>query len=329
MDLILLAAGNSTRYNTTRPKYWLTMYDGRFMIEHAIDPFRAKVEKIHIVIQQAHDEQYNVRHTLERIYGEQVDVVILPAVSTGPAMSALMAMPKKDTPVFIKDCDNFFNVDLVPGNSICVIPSVPDLARSYVNVVDGKVTAIEEKSVISNIACAGGYSFASSEAYTRATWNVITHKVGEVFISHVIHELLQTQEFSTVQVNDYVDLGVHDKFVEYNRLHKTVFCDIDGVVVKNQAEFFKPFYTDEPNPIWPNCTKLLAMQQEGAQLIFTTSRKEKFRKVTANTLDKIGFKNYQLLMGLNHSQRVLINDYAATNPFPSAVAISIPRDSIL
>jgi hypothetical protein len=305
------------------------MYDGRFMIEHAIDQFRTRVDKIRVVIQQAHDEQYNVRHTLEHIYGTQVIVTMLPEVSVGPAMSAVSAMPKTDTPVFIKDCDNFFDFDLVAGNTICVIDSAPDLARSYVNVVDDKVVAIEEKSVISNLACAGGYGFASSNAFVRAAWDAVAHKVGEVFISHVIHELIKTQDFAVEQVHDYVDLGVHDKFIEFNRQHKTVFCDIDGVVVKNQAEFFKPFYTEEAVPIKPNCNKLLAMQAEGAQFVFTTSRKEKFRKVTAKTLDDIGFTNYQLLMGLNHSQRLLINDYAASNPFPSAMAISIPRDSAL
>jgi len=36
--------------------------------------------------------------------------------------------------------------------------------------------------------------------------------------------------------------------------------------------------------------------------------------------------NFKLLLGLNHSQRILINDYYLTNPNPSAVAINISRD---
>ena len=33
------------------------------------------------------------------------------------------------------------------------------------------------------------------------------------------------------------------------------------------------------------------------------------------------------MLGLNHSQRILINDYYLTNPNPSTVAINIPRDN--
>jgi hypothetical protein len=41
----------------------------------------------------------------------------------------------------------------------------------------------------------------------------------------------------------------------------------------------------------------------------------------------MGFVNYVLVMEANHSRRVLINDYANSNPFPSAVALNLKRDS--
>jgi bifunctional N-acetylglucosamine-1-phosphate-uridyltransferase/glucosamine-1-phosphate-acetyltransferase GlmU-like protein len=216
MDFILLAAGNSTRYNTTRPKYWLTMYDGRFMIEHAIAPFRDKVKTIRIVIQQSHDEQYNVRHTLENIYGSQVDVTTIP-MAPGHAMTAVSAMPAHDTPVIIKDCDSFFDVTLQPTNTICVVESTPDPAKSYVEVIDGKVISIKEKDVISDIACAGGYCFASSKAFARTVWDLVARRKGEIFVSHVIEEMIKTQSFNVTKVSNYVDVGAHDQFIEFNR----------------------------------------------------------------------------------------------------------------
>jgi len=33
-----------------------------------------------------------------------------------------------------------------------------------------------------------------------------------------------------------------------------------------------------------------------------------------------------LVMGLPHSQRILINDFAKSNPYPSAAAINMPRN---
>ena len=32
-------------------------------------------------------------------------------------------------------------------------------------------------------------------------------------------------------------------------------------------------------------------------------------------------------MGVLHSGRILINDFAATNPYPTSVAINLPRNS--
>ena len=34
----------------------------------------------------------------------------------------------------------------------------------------------------------------------------------------------------------------------------------------------------------------------------------------------------ELIMGLPHCQRVLINDFAKSNPYPSATAINMPRN---
>ena len=33
-----------------------------------------------------------------------------------------------------------------------------------------------------------------------------------------------------------------------------------------------------------------------------------------------------IVFGMFHAQRVLVNDYARTNPFPSACAINVKRD---
>ena len=61
--------------------------------------------------------------------------------------------------------------------------------------------------------------------------------------------------------------------------------------------------------------------------MITTARPEKFRKLTIAELDRHGVPYDQLVMGLPHSRRYLINDYANTNAYPSAVAINIERNS--
>jgi hypothetical protein len=44
-------------------------------------------------------------------------------------------------------------------------------------------------------------------------------------------------------------------------------------------------------------------------------------------LNALGFTEFELLMGLNNSARMLINDSNEANPFPRAVAVNIKRDS--
>ena len=39
-----------------------------------------------------------------------------------------------------------------------------------------------------------------------------------------------------------------------------------------------------------------------------------------------GLSWHSVIFGINHARRVLINDFAASNPHPSAVAVNIPRN---
>ena len=71
----------------------------------------------------------------------------------------------------------------------------------------------------------------------------------------------------------------------------------------------------------------MQFQNSGAQLIFTTARLENVRGQTEKLLNDLGFKNYQLMMGLLNTRRILINDFNDSNPFPRAEAINIRRNS--
>jgi hypothetical protein len=43
-------------------------------------------------------------------------------------------------------------------------------------------------------------------------------------------------------------------------------------------------------------------------------------------LNKLGFKNPNLIMGLLNCKRIVINDYNDANPYPRSVAINLMRD---
>ena len=71
---------------------------------------------------------------------------------------------------------------------------------------------------------------------------------------------------------------------------------------------------------------LKKIAEHGGQIIFCTARPENQRKKLEKSLRDQGLQWYQIVMGCLHSQRVLINDYAASNPYPSSIAVSIQRD---
>ena len=108
---------------------------------------------------------------------------------------------------------------------------------------------------------------------------------------------------------------------------RTLVVDIDGVVVRNRGPYFPPLWEEPDEPIAANVEHLKALAAEGAQLVFMTARPEAFRAKTEATLGGLGLSWHALVMGCHHAQRVIVNDYAASNPHPSCEAVNLPRES--
>jgi hypothetical protein len=62
------------------------------------------------------------------------------------------------------------------------------------------------------------------------------------------------------------------------------------------------------------------------QIVITTSRDPGVRAATLAQLERVGVKYHHLLDGLVHGRRVVINDYARSNPYRACDAINLPRD---
>ena len=76
-----------------------------------------------------------------------------------------------------------------------------------------------------------------------------------------------------------------------------------------------------------NVQAILKKHEQGCQIVFVTARPHSARHLTKKMLKSLGFDKFTLLMGLQNSKRVLINDFNFANPFPRAEAINIERDS--
>lgn len=335
MEILVPAAGLSTRYPNTRPKYLLYDYKSDIMVKNAVQQFIGTNHNITIGILKEHADRYDaVQHIKNAI--PNANIIVLPEKTKGPAdtiYQMLKWFDKEDFAFLVKDCDSFFIHDLIPGNYVCTsnIASHETLrklsSKSFVKYNEQEIiTDIIEKQVVSDTFCVGGYKFESAMQF-KDTYRRLTEKVDEIFVSHVIQDMLiNGKTFTLSKVRDYIDVGTIEEWQEYND-KPVVFCDIDGTLIKSQSRFGQHSYYSNPIPLDENYKTIKELYDRGAQIIFTTSRETKYHDVTQTMLKKLGFHDCLLLTGLNISSRILINDYNDSNPYPRAVAYNIKRDT--
>jgi hypothetical protein len=333
MEIIIPAAGLSTRFPNMRPKYILTDYTGKMMFERAIGPF-VNIHPITIGILQEHEDTYQVSKYIKHVYGNNIQIVILPEVTTGPADTVYQILEKSnidpDKEILIKDCDSFFDHEYQTGNYICVsrIEEHNILKRlaskSFVISNDqGIVTNIIEKQVISNTFCVGGYKFESAKLFKESFERLRDKNIKEIFVSHIIEDCLSRDIiFKESLIKNYVDVGTAEDWFGYND-KSVIFCDIDGTIVKAQGKFD---YDQPPVLLESNIERLRELDKNGSEIIFTTARPQQYYDLTDRMLRRMGFSGFRLLCGLSNTKRILINDYNDANPHPRAIAINLRRD---
>lgn len=333
MEIIIPAAGLSTRFPNMRPKYTLTDFSGKMMFEKSILPF---VGQHHVTmgVLQEHEAQYHVSRYVQQTYGDKISIVVLPERTTGPAHTVYEILKQigldHNQEIFIKDCDSWFDHEYQPGNYVCV-SSIKDHevlkrlgSKSFVIANDqGIINSIIEKQVVSDKFCVGGYKFESAGLFVTAFEQLTASHVCEIFVSHVIEHCLNQQHiFKESPVQNYVDVGTAEDWFDYND-RAVIFCDIDGTLVHAQP---RHAFSQPPVPLEQNVKCLKQMAAEGSLIIFTTARPESLTDNIASMLTDLGFENFRLIAGLPNTKRILINDYNEANPYPRAIAINLKRD---
>lgn len=333
MEIIIPAAGLSSRFPNMRPKYSLVDHNGNLMLKNAIEPYLMNY-KIHIGILQKHNEEYDLVNKLNYEFGSLLNIVIIDKPTSGPADTVYQIIKKTNinlnSEIFIKDCDSFFNHNYEKGNYICVssfndIESIRNpSSKSYIiSNENGIIQTIAEKKVISDKFCVGGYKFESANLFCEAFENLFSVS-GEIYVSNIIQYCLHKGKiFTENKVTDYIDVGTSKEWFNYTD-KSVIFCDIDGTIIKAQN---KLEYKNKPVPLEKNINKIKELIENDNEIIFVTSRSESSREDTLKQLHDIGFYNFKLIMGLKNCKRILINDFNFANPYPRAIAINIPRDS--
>lgn len=336
--LLIPAAGQSSRFPGMRPKWLLTMPDGMLMFEKSLALLNLdQFQRIIIICLKDHIDNYiNLYHlqTILSRWHSNFEVCMLDELTKSQAETISLALLKCHVSgaFFAKDCDNQFDVTWEGGNEVSVVDlgclDEPVIAgnKSYVSIDHlSIVTNIVEKQVISNFFCCGGFGFSSAEEFIRHFQ--LMRLESEVYISHVVFSMLISgTNFRAITATKYVDWGTLSDYRKYVDSFCTVFCDVDGVLVLNGSRFGKSGW--DTLPLIENINVLLKIQrQQRLYLVITSARPESELPKLKLILNEFGLKVDKFIMGLPHSKRYLINDYSATNKYPTALSINIERDT--
>ena len=108
---------------------------------------------------------------------------------------------------------------------------------------------------------------------------------------------------------------------------KTVFCDIDGTLIKHPLTPSDGLKADKVTLLDGTLEKLDEWDKKGYNIILTTGRKESMRPILEKQLWEVGVYYDQLVMGIGGGPRVLINDLKPNVEENMAIAINLKRNT--
>jgi NDP-sugar pyrophosphorylase family protein len=337
MDLLIPCAGKSSRFSTTRPKYLLTMPNGKLMIQETVESFIPHFEQIFFAVLKEHDEKFHSSIILNKLFPTS-KVMIIDEVTRGQADTVVKMLEHFNiTDSFlVKDSDSHFNFSSSYESnknyvSVCNAKETPETLlynKSFVEISNQRYILRTSLEIISNYFSCGGYFFSNALEFIDSFHKYEEMQMeGEFFISNVIDIMIDNNHiFHPKECTDLKDWGTFEDWINYKKSKSSYFFDIDGVIYENGSEFWEPKW-GENKIIIDAKNKINRLFDSGNQIILTTSRPEKFREITIKQLNEDGILYHQLIMGVFHGTRYLINDYSNTNPYPAAKAINTRRNS--
>jgi len=339
VNLIFPVAGEAVRFGGTF-KPFLSIGDKTF-IEVTFAPFEKwsnKINTVNFICTQEQEDAYNVTSKIQELIDHpSVNVIIIPHQTPGPYQTIKQGIEIGNITGkgIVCDCDHTLNVDNIFENIDseydAVVPTwniEPSEWKNWSKVVhDGKrIQMICEKERVS-----------SDELYVDGIIGCILFDSIEdkfnndnyMYVSNSLQSLLLSgKNIKTVEVtqaNFYGDKHMLETYVNILRKRCTIFCDIDGVLIKHNPHS-KQILSD--NKLIDGYDRLQQWGKEGHRVILTTARSEKHRSTVVVLLDTLGIQYDELVMGLPAGPRVLINDHKPSKLFTNqATSMEVVRDS--
>jgi len=354
MNIVIPMAGLGSRFQnagikTPKP---LIVVNGKTLIEHSVDSLG--LDGNYIFITRVYDDpkdNENLSSILKRLKPNSVEIKIN-KMQYGAADACLYAKEYIDNEeeLIITNCDQLLNwgpsdfIDSVRNNSAdgaIVLFNSSDSKHSFAEILSNRIIRLAEKDVISSNALVGIHYWKSGKSFVSSAEKLLkeykSFGLKECYISNTYNYLINDGLYImpyTIKNNMFTPLGTPEdieiylaKIKEfYTEKPKTIFCDIDGTILKH-AHRFSHIGKEQPIDLDGVITKFNEWDSKGHKIILTTARKESARYITEKHLSELGFCWDYLLMGITSGTRILINDKLKESDPDRAIAISLITDT--
>ena len=342
-NLVIPAAGASSRFPNMKLKWLLTHPTGGMVIEKVLEPFDLSCyDRVIITALKEHADKYSIATVLQQVFGDKVELCVLEQKTSSAVETIQQTIDSMSLQghITIKDSDGVIESSFpISKNYVCGC-KVSDFDirevhnKSFiVHNENNTVLDIQEKNVVSDVVCLGVYSMSIDDfkyAYESIKTSLAYRYENEMYVSHIVSYLVESGVvFECQYVNDFKDWGTLEVWREEQERYKTFFLDIDGVFLYNTGPYGEKNWYNTLEPIVENVNLLKDLSDAGHQLIFTTSRSKDALGPFVEMLNNNNIRYKEIISECFHSQRIIINDFAPTNPYPSCRSVSIPRNSLL
>jgi len=353
MKIVIPMAGLGSRFKSVgvdTPKPLISV-NGKTLIEHTVESLGIDGEYIFIT-RKYENSKYNdnLSSILKKLFPNSIEIM-LEKNQLGAADAALYAKEyiNNDEELIITNCDqrlewkaeNFikFIKDTNCDGAVVLFKSNED-KNSYAKLSGSRVIEIAEKKVISENALFGVHYWKKGSDFVWTAEKLLVEykekNLKECYIAETYAYLLEQKEILGYHLknNEFHILGTPEDIDIYNakikeyytEKPKTIFCDVDGTIVKH-AHKFSHLGIEEAKVLEGVIDKFNEWDSKGHTIVLTTARKESARSMTESQLSSLGLCWDYLIMGVTSGERVLINDKIKESDKDRAVSINVITDS--
>lgn len=350
MNILIPMAGLAQRfinagYTTPKP---LIKIDNKTLIEHTLSTLNLEGHYIFVTRDFGNDDYNKQLSSLLKELCPNSKEICVSEPTSGSVETCLKAIQfiDNDEDLIITNCDQRTEwdsqkfIDHIKNTKTdgCLVTYTSNNPKNSFAKVDeyGNIEEVAEKNPISDIALIGlhywtrGSDFVSS---AKKLMNFSKNNKKEPYISETYNYLIKENKKINIfhlKNNEYISLGTPNDLAKYQGIvkeyrtnkPKTIFCDIDGTILKHVHKFSD--ITIDSQPVLSGVIeKFNEWDSQCHRIILCTARKESARELTELQLKKLGIAWDQLIMGCSNGERVLINDKLNTSSKDRAISINV------